>query len=166
MQNKLQLDKIAKRDLKIIYSGPTDEHWLSMATIERTVFINRVLYNYWESVEKSRQDFWTFKNSIKAEAERIKQEEEEAQRAKEQRSYQRNQSNDWRKSWEDFYYTFSFSATTDAYNTLGVKFGATKSEIRRAYRTLAKIHHPDHGGNQEMFVKVKDAYETLMKEGA
>ena len=35
------------------------------------------------------------------------------------------------------------------YRTLGVRPGATREEIRSAYRALAMQHHPDHGGSVE-----------------
>jgi DnaJ-class molecular chaperone len=47
------------------------------------------------------------------------------------------------------------------YNTLGVSKTATKDEIKQAYRTLAKQHHPDKGGDNATFQKVQEAYETL-----
>ncbi len=49
----------------------------------------------------------------------------------------------------------------DYYDTLGIKKGATKADIKKAYRTAAKKHHPDKGGDQEQFKKVNEAYETL-----
>jgi hypothetical protein len=34
--------------------------------------------------------------------------------------------------------------------------------IKRAYRRQVKKHHPDMGGSQEMFLKIQEAYETLI----
>jgi curved DNA-binding protein CbpA len=34
----------------------------------------------------------------------------------------------------------------------------------KTYRQLSKIHHPDAGGDSEMFHKLRDAYEALTKE--
>jgi len=48
---------------------------------------------------------------------------------------------------------------------LGVSNNATKEEIVNAYRKLAMQHHPDRGGDQEMFKHVKAAFEALEKEG-
>jgi molecular chaperone DnaJ len=47
------------------------------------------------------------------------------------------------------------------YNILGVPKNATIDEIKRAYRNLAKQHHPDKGGDEEHFKKINEAYETL-----
>lgn len=46
---------------------------------------------------------------------------------------------------------------------LGVKKGATTDEIKKAYRKLAHQHHPDKGGDPEMFKKINAAYQELIK---
>jgi DnaJ-class molecular chaperone len=50
---------------------------------------------------------------------------------------------------------------TDHYATLGVAKNATPEDIKKAYRRLAAIHHPDKGGDTAAFQKVQAAYETL-----
>ncbi len=47
------------------------------------------------------------------------------------------------------------------YETLGVSQKASASEIKKAYRKLARTHHPDHGGDADEFAKIAAAYETL-----
>jgi len=47
------------------------------------------------------------------------------------------------------------------YKTLGVSSQATQEEIKKAYRNLSKEHHPDVGGNEEIFKSVSEAYSTL-----
>lgn len=52
--------------------------------------------------------------------------------------------------------------TTNYYEVLGVSKGATKNEIKKAYRDLSKIHHPDKkGGDEEKFSAIAEAYEVL-----
>ena len=47
------------------------------------------------------------------------------------------------------------------YEELGLKKNATKSEIKSSYRSLAKKHHPDAGGEKERFLAIQNAWETL-----
>src|SRR5256885_12683686 len=53
----------------------------------------------------------------------------------------------------------------DYYTVLGLQKGATEKEITRAYRKLAKQHHPDaNPGNKEAEERFKDistAYDVL-----
>ena len=50
----------------------------------------------------------------------------------------------------------------DYYKALGVPETATEAEIRRAYRKLAKQHHPDaHPGSEERFKEISVAYDVL-----
>lgn len=54
--------------------------------------------------------------------------------------------------------------TLQCYETLGLKPGASIKEIKDAYRNLALRYHPDKDsseGNEERFVKISDAYQTL-----
>ena len=50
---------------------------------------------------------------------------------------------------------------SDHYQTLGVAKNATPDDIKKAYRRLAAIHHPDKGGDTAEFQKVQAAYDVL-----
>ena len=50
------------------------------------------------------------------------------------------------------------------YDILGVPYGASKKQIREAFRKLALKHHTDRGGDPEQFKKIKQAFEDL-KDG-
>lgn len=54
----------------------------------------------------------------------------------------------------------------DFYKILGVAPNATEEEIKKAYRKLAMTHHPDRGGDEETFKKIKEAYEKLTADNA
>lgn len=47
------------------------------------------------------------------------------------------------------------------YKILEVPRFATTEEIKRQYRHLVKIHHPDRGGDEELFLKINEAYKIL-----
>ena len=50
----------------------------------------------------------------------------------------------------------------DYYKVLGVSEKATEAELRRAYRKLAKQHHPDaHPGSEDRFKEISAAYDVL-----
>ncbi|HSB46715.1 MAG TPA: DnaJ domain-containing protein [Candidatus Bilamarchaeum sp.] len=51
------------------------------------------------------------------------------------------------------------------HKVLGVEKGASKDEIKKAYRKLALIYHPDRNGSpkaEEMFKEINEAYRVLM----
>lgn len=56
-------------------------------------------------------------------------------------------------------------ASKDFYKTLGVKKDATAADIKKAYRALARTHHPDSNPNnkqaEERFKEVSEAYSVL-----
>ena len=46
---------------------------------------------------------------------------------------------------------------------LGIEPGATKREVRNAYRRRARKLHPDVGGSEETFKQLQEAYHRLLK---
>src|SRR3954449_10232372 len=55
----------------------------------------------------------------------------------------------------------------DYYKVLGVSKTATPDEIKKAYRKLARQHHPDKNGSdkksEEKFKQIAEAYDVLSR---
>lgn len=49
------------------------------------------------------------------------------------------------------------------YQVMGILPTASKQDIRNAFRALSKVHHPDAGGNEEDFKRLRAAYDQGMR---
>lgn len=49
------------------------------------------------------------------------------------------------------------------HEVLGVQSTASRHDVINAYKSLAKVHHPDVGGDKETFIKLRKAYEEAME---
>ena len=54
--------------------------------------------------------------------------------------------------------------TENFYDILGVSENSTQEEIKKAYRKKAVEHHPDKGGDEQVFKKISEAYDTIGDE--
>lgn len=52
----------------------------------------------------------------------------------------------------------------DPYATLGVSRNDDSETVKKAFRKLAKEHHPDKGGDPERFKKINRAYEQIQSD--
>lgn len=52
-------------------------------------------------------------------------------------------------------------SSTDYYSVLGVSKSSSIDEIKKVYKKLALIHHPDRGGDPETFKKINEAHDVL-----
>jgi hypothetical protein len=50
------------------------------------------------------------------------------------------------------------------WEVLGISARSSKDDIKKAYWRLAKIHHPDTGGNIADFNRISDAYQFAMSQ--
>ncbi|WP_435346007.1 J domain-containing protein [Haloarchaeobius sp. HRN-SO-5] len=62
---------------------------------------------------------------------------------------------DWRFDDED-----EPDVIAQAFRALGLSPTASTDEVREAYRERVKEVHPDHGGTEESFRQIRDAYTT------
>ena len=49
----------------------------------------------------------------------------------------------------------------DPDQTLGILSIATDKDIKDAFRKLVRIHHPDAGGDPDVFIKIQDSYSII-----
>ena len=62
----------------------------------------------------------------------------------------------------DFWQRFvSLDKRESAFEVLELEPDAAKQQIIESYRRLAATHHPDKGGDKEMFIQIRQAYEIL-----
>ena len=54
----------------------------------------------------------------------------------------------------------------DPFAVLNVDRDASIHEIKQIYRQLSKVHHPDRGGDPQIFKEIAKAHQTLTDEGA
>lgn len=50
----------------------------------------------------------------------------------------------------------------DPYKILGIAYTKDKVIIKAAYKTKAKLHHPDKGGSAAKFVEINEAYYKII----
>ncbi|MFG6666227.1 J domain-containing protein [Halomonas sp. HNIBRBA4712] len=123
----------------------------------------------------SRHDYWLREDSAYRQAQAEKTQAE--QRAREQRAREERQRQE-RENAESARRERAQAAPSDAYKSrralavLGLAPGASREEIRRAYRRLAQLHHPDRAYAKsehhvalasKRFQRIKSAYDYLIK---
>lgn len=52
--------------------------------------------------------------------------------------------------------------STNWWEILGISKESNKKEMINAYRSMAKVHHPDSGGDSEQFQKIRKAYDEAI----
>jgi hypothetical protein len=57
----------------------------------------------------------------------------------------------------------SVSFNPELLAVLNLPIDAEADDIKKKFRTLAKKHHPDHGGEEEKMIEIIDAYNKLLE---
>ncbi|RBP79434.1 molecular chaperone DnaJ [Marinomonas rhizomae] len=78
--------------------------------------------------------------------------------------YEKTDADEVSRLLNSFYKGISLSGNRDsALKTLHIDNShPTKATIKQQYKKLAQKHHPDRGGDQEIFIGLRQAYEYLM----
>lgn len=110
-------------------------------------------YDVGDYIRKYRESTITEDEKIYIKIEREKRKKELEEEIKESRRKHGDPFKEFREK---------FGLKTNNYEVLGLEKTASKEEIKKAYRKLCKIHHPDVGGNIEKFREINQAYEMLI----
>jgi hypothetical protein len=117
----------------------------------------------WIDREKLREDghHWSTHGWYYTEAGMKKAKEDDAARAREEAEEKARQR---QSHWQSSTRFDSSSRRREDATILGVAENASKAEITAAFKKLAKIYHPDAGGNAEEFKRISAAKDRMLKE--
>lgn len=75
----------------------------------------------------------------------------------------------WRKKWNSFLLEYAHrnhdnneENTNYDFSTLYLLDDAPLGVVKAAYKALVMIHHPDRGGNTDIFMQIDEAYKRIM----
>jgi hypothetical protein len=99
----------------------------------------------------------------------------EAEAAKEQREREDRElldrmekiREDWERlqqGWEDLHRRLGVAPYEKNLEVLGLRPPVTRDEVKAAYREKAKTLHSDHGGSDEQFKVLHEAYKSVMRQ--
>jgi hypothetical protein len=91
-----------------------------------------------------------------------KQRQQSAEREQKQRQQRAEREQEQRQQRARYIYEF-FPEYQQSLRVLGLASGATRQEIKAAYKRLVKVHHPDMGGSAAKFREVHAAYVAISR---
>lgn len=103
-----------------------------------------------------------FEEKMRKLDEELKKMWEQFDRAYEKSQQQQKQQYRQQSQQQQRYTSTSSSKFDTALKFLGLTKSATKDDVKKAYRKLAKKYHPDMGGNKNDFIKLKEHYDYVM----
>lgn len=165
--------------------------FISIRGLFNVSFTQKEVADFKEILFRKRMEDWHKRNAENEEQRRRREQQRQYQYRQEQQKHkeqqrkqhekrkqeqynykkQSNYNNYQKKGDKDTYSKKSTSKLENAYSIIGLKKGASLKEIKKAYRRLAHLHHPDkvaHLGEgsvkqaEMVFRKIKDAYEMVV----
>ena len=92
-----------------------------------------------------------------------------------QKEFNEQKKKDWeqrkrmREQDDSFFWSFLFldglmksRIPTDSFNVLGLPTTSTSEEVIKKYRELSNKHHPDKGGNNDVFIGITEAKNKVL----
>ena len=67
------------------------------------------------------------------------------------------------RRWQAAFGTLFGTDTSDDFATLGLATSVTEAEVKVRFRELAKVHHPDKGGDPAEFRRLREAHDRIIK---
>jgi hypothetical protein len=94
--------------------------------------------------------------------EMARRKEEREERKRDRENYQKWQDQEF--GFSDYFFNFFHSIfksqntiPSSSFDLLGIGSDSSETDIKQSYRTLAKKHHPDAGGNPKNFMEITEA---------
>lgn len=165
--------------------------FISIRGLFNVSFTQKEVADFKEQSFKKKMDDWHKKHAEKEQQRRQReqqkqyqyrqyqqkhqeQQRKEREKRKQEKNRQKQQSyyNYQERSHKEAYSKKTSTKLENAYNILGLKVGASLKEVKKAFRKLAHLHHPDkvaHLGEgsvkqaEMVFRKIKDAYEMVVR---
>ncbi len=101
---------------------------------------------------------------------RRKEWEDQKRKEQEEKKREKKEQEDWDKKWEDYRqhrfgdfflgflkWSSGMGAPVTSFEVLGVDEDSSINDINHTYKSLVMKHHPDKGGNVEVFRKIIEA---------
>ncbi len=138
-------------------------------------FTHKEVHNYKEQSFKKEMNDWQREFEEQQQQKREEQQRKEREKRRQEQYRKKQQSYNYynqQKSKQESYSKKTLSKLDSAYIILGLEKGVSIKQIKKAYRKLAHMHHPDkvaHLGEgsvkqaEAVFRKIKDAYELVVK---
>ena len=135
---------------------------------QRTTEAINFLNNYYQSNIKSKEHNPSNKANISENKSENKEQIKDENNINEnnilsEKSHSNTKLNDYilLKNTKKKLYNLNDLADANLYNLLGVNEDCNDTELRLAYKELCLKNHPDKGGNQNYFIRIKEAYSIL-----